>query len=315
MNIPDLKCPACGNYSFDHLGSYGTNDIYISYGFTDQKVISELKKLHSLDQYSLVKCISCGLEFAQPICAPSAEWYGVLYKNLRLYPSRRWEYDFVLKNTMAGSSICDLGCGSGQFLQHAVEAGFKPTGFDFSEDAVASGRAKGLDVHHLGIDGLKNRKIKKCSVVVSFQVLEHLESPSDLFKSAQTLGEIDCKFWLSVPSDRRPSRVYSETDYLDLPPHHITHWTHASLESLGRKNGWSMSSLFYEPISVKQVIWNATVRSPIYKVMRPRMKKYKWVDRFVRAVFFIPIGLATLFSRKKFSCFSVLAKFERNVNV
>lgn len=311
----NYNCPACGAEAHVSIGTHLTSDSYRGYGLVDHEVVTKLEALHTVDRYEILKCLSCGLESSYPLQAPSADWYGTLYNNLSLYPEARWEYGFILRNAKRNSSICDLGCGSGEFLRHAISAGFKPTGFDFFAEAVANGRASGLEVCHLAIDNLPNVEFQKYDTVVSFQVLEHLELPSALFKAAQSLGTEDCKFWLSVPSDIRPSRIYSEIDYLDLPPHHMTHWTEISLKALGERQGWFMSAFFYEPISFKQKVWNKTVRSKSYKFLGLATQKNKWFDRFVRTLFFVPAGLSILLSGEKTSGFSMLALFERGVDV
>lgn len=310
MKATNFLCPACGASSAFQSCTYITEDVYNGYGLENKETIVELKNHHPIETYSLVKCSSCGLECAQPFIAPSSDWYGILYNNLKLYPGNRWEYDFVLKNTSSGTSVCDIGCGSGLFLECAIDSGFKATGFDFSMDAVTKGRSNGFEIHHLEIDNLQKLNHNKYDTVVAFQVLEHLEVPSNLFNAANALGNDACSFWISVPSDYRPSRVFSEIDVLDLPPHHMTHWTESSLRSLGAKNGWTMSSFYYEPISLKQIVWNKTIRSSLYRTLVTTKKMNKWLERFIRFSLYLPFGLVAL-TNKKMSGFSMLAKFER----
>lgn len=310
----DPKCPACGDSSVVQLDAYPTESIYKGYDLPNPQVISSLKALHPIDRYRMFKCATCGLEFAAPLASPSEAWYGLLYKNLRLYPGMRWEYAFVLKNTLPGSSICDLGCGSGEFLRVAMGAGLVAAGFDFSLDAVADGKADGLEIHHLDLTGPQSAEIREHNTIVSFQVLEHLESPVDLFIAANALGTCDCQLWISVPSYLRPSRIYSEVDYLDLPPHHMTHWTPESLKSLGERSGWTLRQLHYEPIPFKQVIWNRSVRTRVYKYIGTRLKHRKWLERFLRAVLFAPVGIHAVMTKQQISGFSMLAQFERKTN-
>lgn len=49
-----------------------------------------------------------------------------------------------------GEALLDVGCGGGQFLVHAREAGLRPVGLDLADGALARARARGLDALVLG---------------------------------------------------------------------------------------------------------------------------------------------------------------------
>lgn len=314
VGVENIRCAACGKTSLDRGKICDSQNIISQYKLQYQSIACELHSLNPIESYQLMKCKSCGLEFSFPFKAPPPEWYDLLYKHLNLYPVDRWEYNFILERILPGTLICDLGCGSGQFLKYANGFGHKAIGFDFSASAVKTAEEQNLQVHHIKIDCIDKINSRECGTVVTFHVLEHLNSPSDLFRAVEALGNENCQIWISVPSDRRPSRVYSEIDILDLPPHHMTRWTPSALKELGVRNGWVMRNFFYEPISFKQKVWNATVRAKFYKIILARIVNHKWTERLLRIVFFVPICVAVLASPKKISGFSMLALFERDIN-
>ena len=87
---------------------------------------------------------------------------------------REQQKQYVAK--FAGSSsVLDLGCGRGEFLEAAREAGLQAHGIDQSEECVALCRAKELVVEQAGIfeylDGLPDQSL---GGVYCSQVVEHL---------------------------------------------------------------------------------------------------------------------------------------------
>lgn len=305
------NCPACGGNTFEDLTMYAPDEVAQQYRIADPKVLCQLAELNPVKAYSLIKCHTCGLEFATPLDAPSAAWYEVLYKNLALYPHARWEYEFVLQRTPKGASICDVGCGSGEFLRRATHLGFPAIGLDFSAAEVARGIAAGLHVHQAHLDNVSAANMGRHDAVVSFHTLEHLGPPNALFRVADALGTETAKLWISVPSDRRAARLYSEIDYLDLPPHHLTRWTKAALAAIGAKNGWWLTGFFYEPISFKQALWTRTIRSSLYRSLWKYFENETWLERLIRAAMYVPYTAVVATSRTRLSGFSMLALFER----
>ena len=78
----------------------------------------------------------------------------------------------------AGSTILDLGCGRGEFLQALAKSGLKGRGVESNASAVAACQAKGLDVVRGDlIDFLKTVGGGSVGGVFAAQVAEHLPPP------------------------------------------------------------------------------------------------------------------------------------------
>jgi 2-polyprenyl-3-methyl-5-hydroxy-6-metoxy-1,4-benzoquinol methylase len=228
-------------------------------------------------RYRMHSCQSCGLQFADPFQAPGKEWYEIVYNLLNLYPMRRWEFEHLLSCMTPSDRLGEIGCGDGVFLQRCAGAGVPAFGIDFSQTAVEKAKAAGLDVEVSqignGLDSLRGRA--KRTVVAAFQILEHLDNPAALFQTAASWAEPGAALWVAVPSDRRPSRVLGEHDYLDDPPHHMTRWTPRALAAAGKTEGWRFDGLTYEPLGFQAKLWWLATRHPFYLAL----KKRRWLER------------------------------------
>jgi 2-polyprenyl-3-methyl-5-hydroxy-6-metoxy-1,4-benzoquinol methylase len=95
---------------------------------------------------------------------------------------------YVSRFTGAPGQILDLGCGRGEFLEAAREAGLSARGIDQNEECVGLCRSKGLDAEcaelFAYVDGLPDFLVGGafCS-----QVVEHL-SPADVPRLVQLLA-------------------------------------------------------------------------------------------------------------------------------
>lgn len=306
-----ITCVACDSDHLENSAIWQTSNIYQGYHLSRPEAAEQLSALLPVGVYNIFRCRSCGLESAHPLIAPDESWYTVLYNNLNLYPGTRWEFSFVPNQIPSHSSVADIGCGNGHFVQRLMESGRQVKGFDFSSNAIKAGQAAGLPLAVLDIRDTTKLPTEKYNTLVSFHVLEHLQSPSDLFKTARLIGQENATLWVSVPSDRRPARVYQESDYLDLPPHHMTRWTAEALRHIGAKNGWQLKHLVYEPISLKDRVWNATIRTGLYRKLTAWHTGSAWLERLIRLMLG-PVMLASeILQKQQVSGFSMLAKFER----
>lgn len=275
-------CPACGCASSEVAAHVDVHAQHLVYAGHDRAVALALDASLGSEElaYALHRCTACRLEFAQPLAAPSATWYGILYGNAALYPASRWEYGAVAAQLHANHAVIDYGCGSGLFLESIRGDVRQSIGIDFSSDGVAAARARGLDVR-LSDPAYAMRSIaatERADHVVAFHVLEHLSEPQTLFHFARQVGTERVLLWIAVPSDRRPTRLYDEADALDLPPHHLTRWTPEALGALGARSGWTLVSFTHEPLPALQRIWERTRRHALYR-LAVQWRPLEWLYR------------------------------------
>lgn len=113
-------------------------------------------------RFPLVECRACGMRFlaVQPDAAAYASLYDAEYFESEFRCGRcdttaeneqafRGENEGLLDEFArlgAKGRLLDVGCASGWLLKHAAERGWETRGVELSPDAVARGRARGLDV-------------------------------------------------------------------------------------------------------------------------------------------------------------------------
>jgi SAM-dependent methyltransferase len=266
-----LACPACGHAASERLDTVDVCAQHERYAKGDAAARERLDaaweahgpvgpsaQSHS---YAVRRCASCTLEFADPMFAPSSDWYANLYSTLDLYPSERWEYRVVCESLKPSSVVLDFGCGSGHFLDLAIQRAQRVVGIDFSSNCVDAATAKGHEAL-LGEAGQAwPGRPGEAHHITAFHVLEHLPQPGEVFQQADRLGTADVQLWLAIPSNQRASRRYGEFDELDAPPHHLTRWTPDALERLGQRHGWSLQGMAFEPLPLSVQVWEAGRRA------------------------------------------------------
>jgi SAM-dependent methyltransferase len=215
----------------------------------------------------------------------------------------------------SSQQVADIGCGSGEFLRCCRAAGVPATGFDFSRTAVMSCRDGGLDARILsGVDSGNDGGVAgvdgPVTCATAFHVLEHLSEPARLFRIVASISSRIDKLFVSVPSDRRPSRFFGEVDLLDQPPHHLTRWTPAALREFARSAGWRMASFQYEPLSLRADLWHRAIRMRPYKSFAVDGRA-SWAERSLRYLLYPSALIARMAGNCGMSGFSMLGRFDR----
>lgn len=315
MSPGKSSCPACNSSCRQELEGIDLESQHKLYHALDDRLreaMSALVRQHT-PSYQMQRCAKCGLEYACPMVNPGSAWYGMAYGALSLYPSHRWEYDRAIELIKRPSQIADFGCGSGRFLAACHNAGLTAKGFDFSPEAISACQQQGLQAEMLegmAFGQLPGSANAPYSYITSFHVLEHLENPVWFFKMAAASSSPAAQLLISVPSDRRVTRLYGERDFLDQPPHHLTRWSRSSLEQIGTNSGWDLKDLEFEPWPLSWQIWARAIRQPSYiehlGKHTPRLQ-----ELLLRLAHYPSAILQTFQAPHRLSGFSMLARYAK----
>jgi SAM-dependent methyltransferase len=204
---------------------------------------------------SLYACSACDLQFWYPVSMPDASWHERVYQGrdqtaMPLEPGHR----FFLSDPNAPRSgrLLDLGCGVGNFLAAARDAGFEVTGIELNQNAVRFAR------EHYGLENVfamrpeefrTAQPRRKFDVVTFFEVLEHQEDPEGFLNVAKDCLTHEGYVALSVPNRNRWQKG---TETLDYPPNHLTRWSSRALGSFLARNGFEVLSMRAEPLGVRR---------------------------------------------------------------
>src|SRR2546421_3464656 len=218
-------CPACGE-------------------ITREPAVEEFGRYH------LFGCVACGLQFWEPREMPDARWYEHMYggrddKLLPLEPGHK----YFLADPLAPPSgtLLDIGCGSGNFLAAARDAGYRVTGIELDRKAARCAKERlGLQrVLPLTISEFSEQFAgERFDVVTFFEVLEHQAVPVEFLQKAKLCVQPGGVIALSVPNRER---WRTGPDVLDYPPNHFLRWNTASLRTFLSAQGFEVVSIREQP--------------------------------------------------------------------
>ncbi len=204
---------------------------------------------------SLYECGVCELQFWHPAAMPDAAWYETAYQGrdqaaIPLEPGHL----FFLSDAKAPKHgrLLDIGCGVGNFLAAARDAGFDVTGIEFNQNAVQFAQ------QHYGLrsvfplrpeDFRATHPAEQFDVVTFFEVLEHQQDPQRFLDLARDCLTGRGFVALSVPNR---DRWQKGADTLDYPPNHLTRWSPRALRNFLERNGFEVLSLRQEPLGIRR---------------------------------------------------------------
>lgn len=148
----------------------------------------------------------------------------------------------VFKENRKPGKLLDIGCGNGEFLRFADKAGWRVTGVDFDESAVAEAKLGDFDVRLGGIEVIGGEE--KFDFISLSHVIEHVYNPEELIHTCYSLLNEGGTLWLETPNIDSVGYALYKSNWRGLePPRHIMIFNQKSLTDMLLKSGF---------ISVKQ---------------------------------------------------------------
>ena len=250
-----MNCPLCGNTEYLTIRKSCINDLRAQWvqSFQFDPFPNEFRP----KKIERRRCASCDLEFFSPSLFGDADFYSKLSKNSWYYEGDKWEYDVALEAIVLHkpSTLLEIGCGEGYFLEKIQSLGIKSIGVDINQDAIRECRQKGLHVDARSIAQID----ESYDMVVLFEVLEHMEDLGELFNILSK--KIVKKGGYLVVAVPNPEGYLSnfENNLLDMPPHHNSIWRLSCFRKLDKLFGFSVIDYQREPIRL--VHFNAYLRN------------------------------------------------------
>jgi SAM-dependent methyltransferase len=181
---------------------------------------------------------------------PDARWYEQMYggrdeKRLPLEPGHK----YFLADALAPRSgeLLDIGCGTGNFLAAARDAGYGVTGIELDRNAARFVKERlGLPkVFALTISEFAEQHAdEKFDVVSFFEVLEHQAAPVEFLRRVKTRVRPGGVIALSVPNRER---WLTGPDVLDYPPNHFLRWNAVALRKFLSAQGFEVLTIREQP--------------------------------------------------------------------
>ncbi len=141
------------------------------------------------------------------------------------------------------NKLLDYGCGTGIFLQKAIEKGWQAIGIELSEKALIECRNKNLTVY-TSIEELPSEKEAEFDVITMFEVIEHLSEVNETIDFLSSLLRINGVFYNTTPNFNNPARwLHKENYHIIEYPEHLLYFSCASFNNCLRLHGFSKKQI------------------------------------------------------------------------
>lgn len=172
----------------------------------------------------------------------------------------QWKFDIINKYSSPSEGkirLLDIGCGDGKFVFDATKRGFDAVGIDLSPDRVAKGKElydlKETQLKCMNVDEFSSNE--KFDIIVMWDVIEHVESPSNLLKSIRKISHENTKiFALTMSLDSITYKLYGENWNYINPTQHLHYFSHSTINNLYEKCGIEMKGVEMDNSKSKNII-------------------------------------------------------------
>lgn len=224
-------CPVCKCRSYKNY--LATNDFF----FTNET-------------FNLVECTECQFVFTNPVPSDPGRYYDTeeylshtaekqdfltrIYKVVRKINIQK-KYKLVDINT-DGKDILDIGCGTGELLNHFKKKGWETLGIEPNKSARQFANEK----HNLivkDVEYLNSLKDKSYDAITMWHVLEHVPDLNERMVEIRRICKDDGTMFIALPNLNSPdSRHYGKFwAGLDVP-RHLYHFTKETFSKLAKNH-------------------------------------------------------------------------------
>lgn len=199
-----------------------------------------------IDEIGYYECVQSGLRFFFPAIAGSEKLYEALQQFDWYYLDDKKEYGYAKKYVKPGDHVLEVGCGKAAFSRMIPDCDY--VGLELSSTAVAMTLSSKIDIRKESIQDHSRIENNNYDVVCAFQVLEHISDVRSFIESCVNCVKPGGRLIYSVPSANSYITLLKNS-ILNMPPHHVTHWTDSSLRYLAREFSLSQESIEHEPLA------------------------------------------------------------------
>lgn len=218
----------------------------------------QLKTLAGFEKAHLCKCLNCGLVFSKKI--PSDQELTNYYQNYGinsyLSPLTIKRYNELLDQLepyRKTNKILDIGCGIGFFLEEAKKRSWEVYGTELSEKSVEVCVQKGINVIE-GILNPTNYKSEMFDVIMSFEVIEHINNPISELKNINSILRKDGLVYVTTPNFNSLLRHRLKAAYNIITyPEHLTYYTPKTLSKAFSNAGFKKLQIETTGISLTRL--------------------------------------------------------------
>ncbi|PWL30505.1 MAG: hypothetical protein DCO96_05885 [Fluviicola sp. XM-24bin1] len=220
---------------------------------------TQLEKLANYTEVGLVKCNSCSFVFSE--CIPSiqelVDYYSNNYERTSyLSPITVKRFNEILDRFepfRKTGKLLDIGAGYGFFMEVAKERGWDVYGSELTDEAVNHCEGKGLKMYKGEFHKL-DLEPESFDVIVSIEVLEHLNTPVQYANKAKEILRKGGVLYLTTPNFNSILRYRLKEQYNVIEyPNHLCYYTPQTLNNLFATHGFNKLDIKTTGISLTRL--------------------------------------------------------------
>lgn len=232
-----MECRLCATKgAFEQFMSFENHPI------VNDLVAKKSESLYSLtEDFTLNECKACGFLYSDKYFISQLRMYSE-YRTLSSLKPQPHAYVLIeriiqdVPKQIESTKVLEIGCNDGSFLAALKENGFQfINAYEPAVDAYKQCQSLGVEVINDFFSATTSSKVEgPFDVIVTRQVLEHIEDLADFLQGVSSLIDDDGIFIVEVPDT---SMNYSCIDYT-FWEQHINYFTENTLRHLLEINGF-----------------------------------------------------------------------------
>lgn len=238
------RCLLCGAADSISLSLIAASDLARMYqrhlGYSSTVELSGIK------DFDYRHCRACDLRFFWPPRTGSEDFYATLQQQPWYYLADKPEYRIAHQYIPRSCKLLEIGCGSAAFASTLAAVDY--TGLEFSPDAIRVAARNGHTILQTSIQEHAAEYPERYDIVCAFQVLEHVSEVNSFVAASVQVLKPGGRLIYCVPS-AESYLARMRNSVLNMPPHHVTHWTDRALESIGRLFDIELLALQHEQLA------------------------------------------------------------------
>lgn len=151
------------------------------------------------------------------------------------------QYDWIKeRTTVAGKSLLDIGCGSGNFLK-SLPNNINKIGIDIDAPSIATAQQNNPDITFICSAFEEINYQENVDIITMFHVLEHLQDPLKTLKRLHQLASENTAFIVEVPIIE--NGLTNDINGF-FSAQHLTHFSRNSFKNILTLSGWHIQEWF-----------------------------------------------------------------------
>jgi ubiquinone/menaquinone biosynthesis C-methylase UbiE len=238
----------------------------------------------------IVRCLNCSHLYPNPMPFPKVDLEEIYvnpddyFQNHEIAKKKQTSAEIIKnfeKKLGRKGTFLDVGCGRGELMWAAKEAGWEFTGVDPSREFIEYGKK------HLGVEGQVGTLEKAQFPANSFDavamggIIEHLYNPSEVLKEVYRVLRPNGWLWFDAPNEdglyMRFGNLYMRFQGRDwvvvmaptFSPYHVQGFNPKSLRKILEKNDFSLRE-----IEMCGEVWQQTGKLSLKKKIENTMAHY-----------------------------------------